>query len=248
VRRRRGRRTAVLVISRRRTTSFEGLTIDETTAAASVADDTDAVDSDEKDNGSLGWRAARTRNAILDACRKLFLERGYAGTRINNITDACEISRAGFYTYFRDKREVFNILGETAYHDILHVVNQWESVPQPCTLDDVTTWVRTYFTFMDQHGAFIFSSAQSAPADEEFRKNSNRVQMRVAWLLGVNLRSRQSEPTDAPEALGLTTMAMLDRSWYYCRVQELPVDDKDMIRTVAETILSTFGSRSPATV
>lgn len=69
-----------------------------------------------------GSRGERTRSAILDASRRLFLERGYTGTPINAITEACGISRAGFYTYFKDKREIFNVLGETAYYDALAVM------------------------------------------------------------------------------------------------------------------------------
>jgi len=185
----------------------------------------------------LGWRAARTRGAILQASRKLFLERGYAGTRINNITDVCGISRAGFYTYFRDKREVFNVLGETTYREVLEVGGRWETMPRPCSRQDVQEWVRRYFAFMDEHGAFILS-AQSGPADEDVRVASNRMQMRVCWLLGVHLRSRQRTPTDAPEALGLATQAMLDRSWYHCRAQQLPVDGGDVIRTIATLVMS----------
>lgn len=190
-------------------------------------------------NGGLGERAIRTRGAILDASRKLFLERGYAGTRINNITDACGISRAGFYTYFKDKHEVFEILGESAYREKLQLVGEWESIPRPCGLGDVVAWIRDYFAYMDVHGAFIFSASQSPP-DEAVRVTSRRLQMRVAFLLGVNLRGRQVEPTDVPESLGLAMMAMLERSWYHCRVWGLPVDEEDMIRTLAETILRSF--------
>jgi AcrR family transcriptional regulator len=185
---------------------------------------------------ALGDRAIRTREAILEASRKLFLERGYAGTRINNITDACGISRAGFYTYFRDKREVFNTIGEETYKEIVAVVSLWSDLPIPATLSDIADWVRKYFTFMDQHGAFIFSSTQSAPTDDEFRRNSQRTQMRVAWLLGTSLVSRQQKRYEAPEALGLTMMAMLDQSYFYSRVWRLPVDDEDMINTLAEQI------------
>ncbi|MCW2784685.1 MAG: transcriptional regulator [Marmoricola sp.] len=194
---------------------------------------------DELDPESeLGARAIKTREAILEASRKLFLERGYAGTRVNNITDACGISRAGFYTYFKDKHEVVNLLGKTTYEEILKVIGLWEEIPNPCTLDDVRKWVDAYFTFMNVHGAFIISAAQAAPMDEEFRAASRRMQMRVAFLLGVSLRSRQAEPTDAPEALGLATQALLDRSWFYGHVQQLPVDDADMMNTVAVTIMS----------
>ncbi|WP_250286787.1 TetR/AcrR family transcriptional regulator [Frankia sp. CiP1_Cm_nod2] len=201
--------------------------IDEGTAAATTRRD-----------AALGQRAARTRDAILEGARRLFLDRGYAGTRIGNITDACGISRAGFYTYFRDKREVFNALGENAYRDILKIVSRWEVMPRPCDLPDVIGWVRAYFAFMDVHGAFIFASGPSAPADEQFRTSSRRMQMRVAFLLGANLRGRQAEPTIVPEALGLSIMGMLERAWYYCRAQELPVGDDDIIRTVARLILS----------
>jgi hypothetical protein len=117
------------------------------------------------------------------------------------------------------------------------VVGRWDDLPRPCTPQDVEAWVRDYYRHLDQHGAFILASAQSSPTDEEFRVSSRRLQMRVAWLLGVALRSRQQEPTQAPEALGLATQALLDRSWYQSRAQRLPVDDDDMVKTVTSYLL-----------
>jgi TetR/AcrR family transcriptional regulator len=187
----------------------------------------------ERGDGALGVRALRTRQSILDAASRLFLDLGYAGTRINNITDACGISRAGFYTYFDDKREVFNVLGESAYRDVLEVIGRWERLPVPCALDDVVGWVREYFGFMDVHGAFIFASAHSAPNDEQFRATTRRIHMKVASLLGTRMHRSQVGATRSPEALGLATMALLDHSWFNCRVRRLPVEDDDMIRTVA---------------
>jgi hypothetical protein len=81
-------------------------------------------------------------------------------------------------------------------------------------------------------------SAQSGPGDEEVRVASTRLQMRVCFLLGTSLRSRQRTPVEAPEALGLAIQALLDRSWYQCRAQHLPVDAEDVIATVARTISS----------
>ncbi|MBV7706994.1 TetR/AcrR family transcriptional regulator [Nocardia nova] len=202
----------------------------------------DDDDSSRTDDGTgdlrLGARAARTRNAILEASKQLFLERGYSGTRINNITDACGISRAGFYTYFRDKREIFNTLGEETYHELLDVVARWDTIPQPCTREDVETWVRGYFAFMDKHGAFILS-AQPGPSDEDVKIASTRMQMRVVWLLGMNLRNRQRHPAAAPEALGLCVQAMLDRSWYLSHTQQqLPVDPDDIVRTATDFLMA----------
>ncbi|TVT21129.1 TetR/AcrR family transcriptional regulator [Amycolatopsis acidiphila] len=191
------------------------------------------VDTSDAAEGKLGPRAARTRNAILQASKQLFLDRGYAGTRINNITDACGISRAGFYTYFRDKREIFNTLGEATYHELLEVIGALDDLPRPASRADLEGWIRRYFAFMDEHGAFILS-AQSGPSDEDVRVASNRMQMRVAFLLGVDLRGRQKHPTAAPEALGLAAQAMMDRSWYHCRAQQLPIDEDDVIGVITD--------------
>ncbi|APH02417.1 TetR/AcrR family transcriptional regulator [Janibacter hoylei] len=208
------------------------MTAQQATAAAPAA----LSEGDATAGEPLGRRALRTREAILDASRKLFLERGYAGTRINNITDACGISRAGFYTYFKDKREVFNLLGQTAYDDILAVIARWDNMPTHPSLDEIVEWVNAYFTFMDRHGAFIFSSAQSAPSDDDVRMLSKRMQLRVAFLLGMHLRARQQEPTSAPEALGLTALAGLDRSWFLVTVQDLGVDRTDVVQAIASVI------------
>jgi AcrR family transcriptional regulator len=125
-------------------------------------------------------RGERTRSAILDASRRLFLERGYVGTPINAITEACGISRAGFYTYFKDKREIFNVLGETAYHDALTVIAEWDEADEPFGPADVRAWVGHYFDYMDHHGAFVLASAHSAPDDDAFRMSRNRMVSRAS--------------------------------------------------------------------
>src|ERR1700722_11928852 len=102
--------------------------------------------SETSTGGELGPRAARTRDKILAASRELFLEHGYAGTRIAQITAECSISRAGFYTYFRDKQEIFNALGLAAYRAVLNAVAEWDDLPRPASRDDLTSWVAGYFT------------------------------------------------------------------------------------------------------
>jgi AcrR family transcriptional regulator len=187
----------------------------------------------------LGPRAARTRDRILAASRELFLKHGYAGTRIGQITAECGISRAGFYTYFRDKQEIFNALGVAAYRAVLNAVAAWDDLPSPAgaaavSRDDLASWVAGYFAIMDEHGPFIFSAAQSAPADEQTQADAHRMQMRTAWALGTRLQGRQRVPTDTPDALGLTALALLDRSWFFSRSANLPVSDRDMVATVAD--------------
>ena len=104
------------------------------------------------DVAELGPRAARTRDKIIAASRELFLKHGYAGTRIAQITAECSISRAGFYTYFRDKQEIFNALGVAAYRAVLNTIAEWDDLPRPASREDLTNWVTGYFARMDEHG------------------------------------------------------------------------------------------------
>jgi TetR/AcrR family transcriptional regulator len=179
-------------------------------------------------------RGERTRSAILDASRQLFLERGFAGTPINAITETCGISRAGFYTYFKDKREIFNVLGTTAYHDILAVIAEWADAREPFEPNDIREWVGRYFDYMDRHGAFVLASAHSVPDDEEFRNSRNRMVTRASWRLG---QAIAGDGAHSPEVIGVAVMGLLDRAWHTVYRQTVAVDRGEMIAVVTEMIV-----------
>jgi AcrR family transcriptional regulator len=180
-------------------------------------------------------RGERTRSAILDASRRLFLERGYAGTPINAITEACGISRAGFYTYFKDKREIFNVLGKNAYRKALAVIAEWAEAGEPFGPADIRAWVGHYFDYMDHHGAFVLASTQSAPDDDDFRKSRNRMVTRASWKLGQAIAGNGAH---SPDVIGVAVMGLLDRAWHTVHRQTVAVDRDEMIAVVAEMIVA----------
>jgi AcrR family transcriptional regulator len=189
-------------------------------------------------------RGERTRSAILDASSRLFLQRGYAGTPINAITEACGISRAGFYTYFKDKREIFNVLGKTAYRDALTVIAQWADAEEPFGPSDVRGWVGHYFDYMDHHGAFVLASAHSAPDDDTFRVSRNRMVTRASWKLG---QAIAGEGTHSPDVIGVAVMGLLDRAWYTVHRQTVAVERDEMIAVVADMIVAMSSPVVPRT-
>jgi AcrR family transcriptional regulator len=179
-------------------------------------------------------RGGRTRSAILDAGRRLFLERGYAGTPINAITEACGISRAGFYTYFKDKREIFNELGKSAYHEALTVIAEWADADEPFGPADISAWIGHYFDYMDHHGAFVLASAQSAPDDDAFRMSRNRMVTRASWKLG---QAIAGDGAHSPDVIGVAVMGLLDRAWHTVHRQTVAVERDEMIAVVTEMIV-----------
>ena len=54
--------------------------------------------------------AQETRNRILDAAERVFLERGVSRTSLNEIAAAAGVTRGAIYWHFQDKSDVFNAM------------------------------------------------------------------------------------------------------------------------------------------
>jgi hypothetical protein len=130
---------------------------------------------------------------------------------------------------------VFNFLGETAYHDVLSVIGEWEGFPTSYGLDHVRAWVGDYFGYMDRHGAFVMAAYHSAPDDEAFRRSRNHMQTRAAWKLGQAITGNEGH---SPEAIGVAVMGLLERAWYAVQTHAVPVDRGEVIAVVAEMIFA----------
>src|ERR1700704_1500609 len=68
---------------------------------------------------ALTSKGRQTRQAIEQAARKLFAERGFHGTTLADITSAAGKSPAGFYRYFDDKEDLLAALAESFLHDVV---------------------------------------------------------------------------------------------------------------------------------
>jgi AcrR family transcriptional regulator len=182
-------------------------------------------------------RGERTRALILEASRQLFLQRGYAGTPINAITEACGISRAGFYTYFKDKEEVFAVLGENTYREVMAVLSRLDTLARPFERAQLRQWIGEYFAFMDRHGAFLLAAWYSAPDDEAFRRSRNRTVARSAFKLGQALGREGVGPDDhSPEIIGVAVLGMLDRAWHAVQKQAVAVERDEVIAALVDMV------------
>lgn len=56
-----------------------------------------------------------TVNKILEASKRLFLEKGYDNTKIQDIADELGMTKGAIYHHFESKEEIMNKLGETMF-------------------------------------------------------------------------------------------------------------------------------------
>jgi AcrR family transcriptional regulator len=71
---------------------------------------------------------------ILDAARKLFLERGFEGASIDEIAEVARSGKPTIYAPFRDKRALFT---EVMTRDILSRITEFKAgVPTGATIEE----------------------------------------------------------------------------------------------------------------
>ncbi|KAA1251165.1 TetR/AcrR family transcriptional regulator [Mycobacterium simiae] len=123
----------------------------------------------------LSSKGRQTRQAIEQAARKLFAERGFHGTTLADITAAAGKSPAVFYRYFTDKEDLLAALAESFLHDV--VAPSGLSVHLPDTPDDdafFTSVVTGYWSIFKHHIGIMIAVAQLAATQQRFADVQNQ--------------------------------------------------------------------------
>jgi TetR/AcrR family transcriptional repressor of nem operon len=79
----------------------------------------------------------RTYQRILQSARRLFLQRGYAATSIEQIMLACGLTRGGFYAHFDSKSQLYreamhsaSLARESGRLELAAVLREWLHAPR----------------------------------------------------------------------------------------------------------------------
>lgn len=181
-------------------------------------------------------KSALTREAILDAARVVFARQGYRGTSVTDIAEGLHVTRANFYYYYRDKKQLFIELGTETYKESFAAIDAFDDLNNPPELGDIRRWVDLYFTYLDRNGALVARSFEDSPEDEAFRANVTRVHRKSARRLGEYIRARSSADFSSSVALGMSMMAMLERSWLLANTDTVASSPDSAARSAAEVL------------
>lgn len=95
-------------------------------------------------------RDADTARRILAAARRVFLEKGMAGARMQEIADEAGINKALLHYYYRSKEQLFQIVFEQALADMMPRVQAIVTQPMPVR-EKLKAFVRVYFEQLREH-------------------------------------------------------------------------------------------------
>lgn len=143
---------------------------------------------------ALSAKGRQTREAIEQAARKLFAERGFHGTTLADITSAAGKSPAVLYRYFADKEDLLAALAESFLHDV--VTPSGLSVPLPESPDDsefFTSVVTGYWNMFKQNIGIMIAVAQLATTQPRFAAVQNEFRHFGMDIVAASVRRAQEQ-------------------------------------------------------
>jgi len=206
------------------------------------------------DGTILTARGVRSRAALLAAARRLFGSKGYANTKIADITQEAGRALGTFYTYFSNKEEVLEQLAEDFKAEIdLRVTELDLTSGEP--YDVLRDLCAVYWHSCRNHSAELASIFQASMLDERFAERWRDIRADARGHIAAGIRAvrkaGKAENPD-PEATASALGSMLD---YFCYVWLVEggeagrssLSDEVAIDTLARVMYRTvFAAAEPA--
>jgi AcrR family transcriptional regulator len=70
-----------------------------------------------------------TRRALLDTARELFAEKGFGGTRTEDVVQRAGLTRGALYHHFRDKEDLFRAVHDEVGDEVVQLLRRRASEP-----------------------------------------------------------------------------------------------------------------------
>jgi AcrR family transcriptional regulator len=127
-------------------------------ASAKEADEADRIpQADPDEEHDLGPVGLQTRAAVLEAGHQVFVERGYYGTRVDDVAKAAGVSHGVFYRYFKNKNHLFRILAARAGERLGAAFKDAEQLDptSPTAQEELRAWLHRYAITHSEEAAII---------------------------------------------------------------------------------------------
>jgi AcrR family transcriptional regulator len=169
------------------------------------------------DGTLLTARGFRSRVALLEAARRLFQTKGYANTKIADITREAGKALGSFYTYFDNKEEVLEQLAKDFKTEVdMRVTSLDLTGGDP--YDVIRELCAVYWTSCKNHAPELAAIFQASMMDVRFAKRWREIRSEARVNIAAGIRSlgeaglvQNPEPEATASALG----SMMD---YFCYV------------------------------
>lgn len=184
----------------------------------------------------LGEQGERTRQRLLDAAKKVFKQRTYPDTRVDDITREAGTSHGAFYLYFANKAEVLEALAIETAERMYSLADELEGMERgEKGFEQLKTWMEHFIDNYEENSPVVVAWMSARPQDERFDRLGREVLAKFAGRIAQTVRSADHDDS-YPVHAGVTAVAMiamLERFCYYWLVRGGGFDRGEVVETMA---------------
>lgn len=159
----------------------------------------------------LREQGRRTVARLLDAGRHVLTERGYHGTRVDDIVDEARTSHGTFYLYFSNKDDLLRSLRRQSEQAIVAVADE---LPELVAGDDgreaLCDWLTRFDAVYAEHGPVLRATDASSSGPPALTAPLEAVRSRFETAI------RAADQEAAAATLALAFVALFERFLHLC--------------------------------
>jgi AcrR family transcriptional regulator len=194
------------------------------------------------DGRELRTRGLKTQARLCEAATKVFAEKGFHGTRVDDIVQGATTSHGTFYLYFGSKEELFEHLVSQVAAELHRLA---DSAPTVSRSDEsraeLRTWIEGIASLYERCGPII-----TAWTDAELAgKSVGNLGDDLIGSLATSLAKQSSVPKRArldAEIAALALVTMTERVLYYTATGQVRAKHDDVIELVCDVIVGALAS------
>jgi AcrR family transcriptional regulator len=171
----------------------------------------------------------RRREQIISAARKVFAQKGYQGTKTEDIAAELGVGKGTLYRYFKDKRSLFLAVDDEGFGRLEELAEPAYGLPDP--RERLKALVKLFCEFFDRERDMIEIMMQMRSEfkdvyEQRLTEGSNKHANRIAVILREGIAKgyfRQMDAGMAAKAIGAMLHGTL-HDYYYKRSGESLAD------------------------
>jgi AcrR family transcriptional regulator len=174
---------------------------------------------------------------LSDAGMRVFAERGYHQSRVDDIVRAARTSHGTFYLYFANKEDLLRALAVDCAQEMEALAD--EIGPIDATEAGFATlreFLDRFVTTYRRYGVVIRAWMEDQVSDREVDRLGVRAFTHIANALGCRMQESSTRPEAESTASVAALMALLERFSYAISSRDLGFDDDEMLTSLTTVI------------
>jgi AcrR family transcriptional regulator len=192
---------------------------------------------------ALRSQGRQTMRNLLDAAMQAFDERGYHGTRVNDVVKIANTSHGTFYLYFSNKEDLIRALTMEAASEASSLT--YDAMLEAGTAldgeswDHLRTWIGGYSSLWVRYAPLFRSWTDLANIDKGVGDQVRRMYSALHDGMASQISAAHPSGDLDPEVTSMAVLAMLDRFHFMREFMGAPIDEEalDTLTTMVHRAL-----------